>query len=120
MSPRSQEEAYNWAFVWNFEHSRQPIQAMALPKQEIITFKVDHELGQMLASLPNRSAFIRQAVLAALHNACPLCMGTGQISVPQKRHWENLVAHYHLERCGICHAIHEPEDTACSPGEAKG
>ena len=91
---------------------------MANLKQETITFKVDSELARLLAALPNRSAFIRQALLQAIEHACPLCQGAGQLSLHQKRHWEALVAHHHLERCDDCHAIHEPSDATCYPAGA--
>ena len=39
---------------------------MRKPKQEIITFKTDQKFAEALEGIPNRSAFIRTAVLAAL------------------------------------------------------
>lgn len=50
---------------------------MAGRKQEIITFKVDEKLAAELKELPNRSQFIRTAILAAIDNLCPLCRGHG-------------------------------------------
>ena len=50
-------------------------------KQEIITFKVDRELAELIKRIPNRSDFIRRAVLSALDNTCPLCQGSGIITV---------------------------------------
>jgi len=46
-------------------------------KQEIVTFKVDEPLREAMRGIPNRSEFIRSAILAALENVCPLCKGTG-------------------------------------------
>jgi hypothetical protein len=76
-------------------------------KQETVTFKVDAELARLLAAMPNRSEFIRQSLLQAIDHACPLCQGTGNLSLQQKRQWESLVEDYHLERCDDCHVIHE-------------
>lgn len=45
-------------------------------KPDIITFKVDAALRNALRGVPNRSAFIRTAILSALENACPLCGGS--------------------------------------------
>lgn len=75
---------------------------MAQKKQEIITFKVSEDLASALAGVHNRSDFIRQAVLAALGNACPLCSGTGALSVSQMKHWEEFTAGHHMETCGDC------------------
>ncbi len=65
---------------------------MPSQKSEIITFKADRALLQAMQGLPNRSEFIRSAVLAALDSACPLCRGTGILSAPQRQHWSTLRA----------------------------
>ena len=75
-------------------------------KSGTITFKVDEELGQLIQRLPNKSEFIRQALMAAMDNTCPLCLGTGQLSPAQKRHWTEFAAHHEVEECGECHAYH--------------
>lgn len=75
-------------------------------KQEIITFKVDTEMRQALEHMPNRSAFIRTAILNALENTCPICRGTGVLDPAQKRHWEAFTDTHPLEECGHCHAVH--------------
>ena len=75
-------------------------------KEEIITFKVDQELADALAGVRNRSAFIREAILSALGNACPFCDGTGTLSVAQMRHWRALMLHHHMEECETCHEMY--------------
>jgi hypothetical protein len=75
-------------------------------KEEIITFKADEELLSALEGITNRSAFIRDAILQALENRCPLCRGTGILSPEQKRHWEEFSRSHHVEECGDCHAYH--------------
>ena len=72
-------------------------------KEEIITFKVDEKLAEALGKIQNRSDFIRQAVLAAFGNTCPVCNGSGIMTVAQKRHWEEFTTHHHVEFCGDCH-----------------
>jgi len=79
---------------------------MAKPKPEIITFKVDASLSKAMRGVPNRSAFIRDAILAALDNACPLCQGTGLLSPEQKRHWQEFSEHHGIEECDACHELH--------------
>ena len=79
---------------------------MKKAKQEIVTFKVDYSLLEVLKDLPNRSEFIRQAILNALNNICPLCQGTGSLTPDQKKHWERFSKSHSLEECENCHEIH--------------
>jgi len=82
-------------------------------KQDIISFKVDKSLGQALAKIPNRSEFIRGAIRSALVGSCPLCRGTGTLTLDQRRHWEAFLAGHTLVECGDCHALH----LVCEAGE---
>ena len=80
---------------------------MAIPKkQTIITFKADETLAEALQTVPNRSEFIRNAILTALDNGCPLCQGTGILTREQQKHWAEFLAHHSLAKCEKCHAIH--------------
>ena len=79
---------------------------MKKAKQEIVTFKVDRSLLEVLKDLPNRSEFIRQAILNALDNSCPLCQGTGSLTPDQKRRWQCFSRSHSLEECTDCHEIH--------------
>ena len=60
-------------------------------KGEVITFKVDGNLAQALSGLPNRSEFIRSAILNSLDRACPLCRGIGIVTPEQKLLWERYM-----------------------------
>ena len=71
-------------------------------KDEIITFKVDEDLSKLIKDLPNRSEFIRNAILAALESVCPLCNGTGILSPNQKRHWDDFAVNHPVKKCGDC------------------
>ncbi len=75
-------------------------------KEEVITFKVDGDLANTLAGMRNRSDFIRRAVLAALENSCPVCGGTGVLTVSQMRHWQEFCACHHIEFCNDCQESH--------------
>jgi hypothetical protein len=75
-------------------------------KEEVITFKVDERLSKAMSGVENRSAFIRDAILAALGNTCPVCRGSGILSVAQKQHWEEFTRHHHVEQCGDCREEH--------------
>jgi len=74
--------------------------------QEIITFKSDPALVEAMKGVPNRSEFIRSAILAALDGACPLCKGTGILTPEQRRHWDAFAADHAVRECDECHAIH--------------
>ena len=63
-----------------------------LKKTEIISFKADAALLEALDGVDNRSRFIRNAIVTALRNTCPLCGGTGALTPNQQKHWEELSA----------------------------
>lgn len=74
-------------------------------KSEIISFKVDAETADLIKLLPNKSEFIRQAVLAAMDNTCPLCQGTGSLTPAQKIHWLEFTKQHPVHTCGDCNAV---------------
>ena len=73
-----------------------------MKKQGIITFKVDEALYEVIRNIPNRSEFIRNALLSALGNICPLCNGTGILSPNQKQHWDEFAADHQVQTCNEC------------------
>jgi hypothetical protein len=75
-------------------------------KTEIITFKAETDLVDALKRLPNRSEFIRRALLTALDNICPVCQGTGNLTPMQKTHLSEFLEHHSLRRCGECNEVH--------------
>ena len=75
-------------------------------KEEIVTFKVDSSLWNLLRGIDNRSEFIREAILQALGSACPLCHGTGVLTPKQKEHWDAFAEAHPLRECGDCHEFH--------------
>ncbi|MFH0809968.1 MAG: ribbon-helix-helix domain-containing protein [Pseudomonadota bacterium] len=86
---------------------------MKRAKQEIISFKVDDSLLAAIQAMPNRSEFIRSAILAALGGVCPLCQGTGTLTPRQKEHWEVFARRHSVARCGDCQEMH----LVCSAAE---
>jgi len=76
-----------------------------MKKDGIVTFKVEKDLWEAMRDIPNRSAFIRSAVVAALAGACPVCNGTGILSPEQRRHWEDFVKDHSLSRCETCRGV---------------
>lgn len=79
---------------------------MRKSKSDVISFKVEPSLGKLINRIPNKSQFIRQSVLSALQNTCPLCQGTGALSPEQRTHWDAFAAHHTVRRCRRCNALH--------------
>ncbi len=78
---------------------------MKRAKHEIITFKADASLMEAMKGIPNRSEFIRNAILAALESACPLCGGTGVLTPQQKKHMQEFLVDHSLQECEECHDL---------------
>jgi hypothetical protein len=79
---------------------------MPRAKGDIITFKVDKELVELMKGIENRSQFIRTAILTALESACPLCKGTGVLTPKQKEHWDAFSRDHSLRECEECHEFY--------------
>ena len=75
-------------------------------KQSIVTFKAEESLVEALRGIPNRSLFIRSAILAALENTCPLCLGTGILTPEQRVHWDRFSKDHTVQECRVCHEWH--------------
>jgi hypothetical protein len=78
---------------------------MARAKDETVTFKADASLLEAMKGVPNRSEFIREAILAALDSACPLCGGTGILTPKQREHWRDFARTHSLQECLDCHEM---------------
>jgi hypothetical protein len=70
-----------------------------LKKADTVTFKVDPNLLEILQTMPNRSEFIRSAILNALEHVCPLCSGTGVLTPAQKRCWDKFSQNHEIKKC---------------------
>ena len=81
-----------------------------MAKDETLTFKVDASLLSALKGIPNRSSFIRNAILTALDSACPLCSGAGVLNPRRREHWDRFARTHPLQECPDCHEVH----LACS------
>lgn len=71
-------------------------------RQQMITFKAEEALVEAMEHIPNRSEFIRSAILAALEGVCPLCHGTGVLNPNQQRHWHEFSQTHRMVRCSDC------------------
>lgn len=71
-------------------------------KQETVTFKVDRDLMEIIKEIPNRSEFIRRAIISAMGTICPLCNGSGILTPNQKKHWDDFSVNHEIARCQEC------------------
>ncbi|OAI54034.1 hypothetical protein AYO44_03895 [Planctomycetaceae bacterium SCGC AG-212-F19] len=72
-------------------------------KPAVVAFKVEEELAELLNKLPNKSAFIRKAIVAQLGMTCPLCNGNGVVPRGIHDHYAQLLqrnAQRACEKCG--------------------
>ncbi|MCS7168576.1 MAG: hypothetical protein RMI91_03290 [Gemmatales bacterium] len=72
-------------------------------KAVLVAFKIEPELANILDQLPNKSDFIRRAIISQLNMACPLCAGTGVLPRGLHDHYaQHLreIAQRNCERCG--------------------
>ena len=74
-------------------------------KSAVITFKAEGKVLEALNSIPNRSEFIRAALLNALSETCPLCGGAGFLNAKQRQHWENFTRQHTVRHCRKCDAL---------------
>lgn len=77
-----------------------------MKKADTVTFKVDPNLLEILQAMPNRSEFIRSAILNALDHVCPLCSGAGVLSPSQKKCWDKFAEKHEIKKCSESDEIH--------------
>jgi hypothetical protein len=74
----------------------------ATKKTEIVAFKVEEELAEFLNKLPNKSDFIRKAIIAQFGMACPLCSGSGVVSRGIHEHYKPVILANNQHACHRC------------------
>ena len=76
------------------------------PKTEIVAFKVEEVLAEFLNKLPNKSDFIRKAIIAQFGMACPLCSGSGVVARGLHNHYKPII---NANNSGPCAKCGEPQ-----------
>lgn len=76
---------------------------MAQQKQTVVSFRVDQHLAEILNSLPDKSTFIRDAILQRFHAVCPFCKGRGVLPTMIAEWLESKVPDYESVECQCCH-----------------
>lgn len=75
------------------------------PKTQIVAFKVEQELAEFLDQLPNKSDFIRKAIVAQFGMTCPLCTGTGVVARGLHKHYSPVLAAHRDRPCEKCATV---------------
>ena len=89
-------------------------------KNEVVAFKVEKELADLLDKLPNKSAFIRKAIEAQLGRACPLCAGKGVVPRGVHDHYAPLIKQHASRSCDHCgDALSLPSDAGALEADAR-
>ena len=73
-------------------------------KKQIVAFKVEDDLADFLDKLPNKSEFIRKAILAQFGMTCPLCTGTGVVDKGLHDHFKPVIVAHTSRPCEKCKA----------------
>lgn len=71
-------------------------------KSTIVAFKVEAELAEFLDNLPNKSEFIRKAILAQFGMTCPLCVGSGVVPRGVHDHYKPVIDGHNSRACEKC------------------
>jgi hypothetical protein len=74
----------------------------ATTKPKIVAFKVEEELAEFLNNLPNKSDFIRKAILGQFGMTCPLCEGSGVVARGIHDHFKSAIATQTKRPCDKC------------------
>ncbi|HYG75819.1 MAG TPA: hypothetical protein VEK08_12515 [Planctomycetota bacterium] len=70
--------------------------------QRVVTFKVEEEVAAFLDAMPNKSDFIRKALLNALLEPCPVCNGKGSVPRSLARDLEMIFKKKEFVPCSFC------------------
>ena len=82
--------------------ARKSLKPSKTQKKQIVAFKVEDDLAEFLDTLPNKSEFIRKAILAQFGMTCPLCTGTGVVDKGIHDHYEPVIAEHNTRPCEKC------------------
>ncbi len=85
-------------------------------KQTVVSFRVDHHLAKILDSLPDKSTFIRQAILQRFHTACPFCRGRGVMPQVIAEWLQAQIPPHDAVECECCH-YNYPAEVIQEPSE---
>jgi hypothetical protein len=76
--------------------------AVKSAKSKIVAFKVEEDLAEFLNNLPNKSDFIRKAILSQFGMTCPLCTGSGVVPRGIHDHYKPIIGGHNQRPCEKC------------------
>ncbi len=76
---------------------------MSRQKQTVVSFRVDQHLAEALNNLPDKSTFIREAILRRFHTVCPFCKGRGVMPQMIADHLTQRLPDEETVECSCCH-----------------
>lgn len=82
------------------------------PKSVVVTFRVDPHLAEALERIPDKSAFIRDALQQSLHETCPACNGVGRVDCEAAEWIGRVLREKGARTCGCCGTAYPPEMAA--------
>lgn len=81
---------------------KKPAKPAKATKTEIVAFKVEADLADFLNKLPNKSDYIRKAIVAQFGMACPLCLGSGVVARGIHNHYKPVIEQHNQHACARC------------------
>ena len=82
---------------------------MSQSKQTVVSFRVGQHLAEVLNSLPDKSAFIRDAILRRFYTTCPFCHGQGVLPQVILDWLRARLPDYPSIECTCCHYVYPSE-----------
>jgi hypothetical protein len=82
---------------------------MTPQKQTVVSFRVDQHLAEILNSLPDKSAFIREAILRRFYTICPFCQGRGVLPQVIAGWLQSQIPASAFVECTCCHYVYPTE-----------
>jgi hypothetical protein len=76
---------------------------MSQQKQTVVSFRVDQHLAEILNQLPDKSAFIREAILRRFHTSCPFCQARGVLPQVIADWLTSQIPAFKTVECTCCH-----------------
>ncbi len=90
------------------------------PKSVVVTFRVDSHLAEALERIPDKSAFIRDALTSRMHEPCPACNGTGRLDCDAAKWISSVLRQKGARTCECCGTAFPPAKGGRAAAAAAG
>lgn len=92
---------------------------MSRNKSAVVTFRVDRHLAEALDKLPDKSAFIRDALRRSFHATCPACGGEGRVDCEAADWLRKVLEREGARACGCCGTAFPVSAEECAQPESE-